>query len=238
MMRCIAIDDEPLALELLADNIRQVPYLQLVGKFSNTLEATAFLRQEQVDLLFLDVQMPGMTGLQFLRSLRERPIVILITAYERYALDGFELDVVDYLLKPAALDRFVRACNKAHELFQVRHTPATQPSSSYPGYIFVSSDYSLVKVNLPDIVWIEGLKDYIRIHLGDSLKPVVTRMNMKTFEEQLPAGEFIRIHKSYIVSIHHISAIRKNSIFLGKQELPVGSNYRAGLDTLTGRQEP
>lgn len=237
-MRCIAIDDEPLALELLADNIRQVPYLQLVGKFSNTLEATAFLRQEQVDLLFLDVQMPGMTGLQFLRSLRQRPIVILITAYERYALDGFELDVVDYLLKPAALDRFVRACNKAHELFQVRHTPAAQPSSSYPGYIFVSSDYSLVKVNLPDIVWIEGLKDYIRIHLGDSLKPVVTRMNMKTLEEQLPAGDFIRIHKSYIVSIHHISAIRKNSIFLGEQELPVGSNYRAGLHTLTGRQQP
>ncbi|MDR3711204.1 MAG: LytTR family DNA-binding domain-containing protein [Puia sp.] len=236
MMRCIAIDDEPLALELLADNIRQVPYLQLVGKFLNTLEATPFMQREPVDLLFLDIQMPGMTGLQFLRSLPQRPIVILITAYERYALDGFELDVVDYLVKPVALDRFVRACNKAFELFQVRTLPAAQ-ASSHPGYIFVNSEYSLVKVNLPDIVWIEGLKDYIRIRLENSQKPIVTRMNMKTLEEQLPAGEFIRVHKSYIVSIRHITAIRKNGIFIGNQELPVGSNYRTGLDALTGRGE-
>jgi DNA-binding LytR/AlgR family response regulator len=237
MMRCVAIDDELLALELLADNIRQVPYLQLMGKYSNTLQAIPFMQQERVDLLFLDIMMPGMTGLQFLRSLSEKPIVILITAYDRYALDGFELDVVDYLLKPVALDRFVKACNKAYELFQARSRPAEAPVYKHPGYIFVSSDYNLLKVNLPEVVWIEGLKDYIRIHLHHLQKPVVTRMNLKTIEEDLPSSDFIRIHKSYIVSIRHITAVRGNSVFLGSKQLPVGNNYRAGLAALTGRLE-
>lgn len=236
-MRCIAIDDEPLALDLLVDNIGQVPYLQLAGKFSNTLQAIPFIQQEKVDLLFLDIQMPGMTGLQLLKSLPEKPIVILITAYEKYALDGFDLDVADYLLKPVAIDRFVKACNKARELFHVRLRHPGTPASLHPGYIFVPSDYSLVKINLPDIVWIEGLKDYIRIHLEGRQKPIVTRMNMKTFEDQLPATEFIRIHKSYMVSVRHITAIRKNVIFILDKELPIGSNYRNGLVILTGRQE-
>jgi DNA-binding LytR/AlgR family response regulator len=237
MMRCVAIDDELLALELLADNIRQVPYLQLMGKYSNTLQAIPFMQQERVDLLFLDIMMPGMTGLQFLRSLAEKPIVILITAYDRYALDGFELDVVDYLLKPVALDRFVKGCNKAYELFQARNRPAESTVYKHPGYIFVSSDYNRLKINLPEVVWIEGLKDYIRIHLHHLQKPVVTRMNLKTFEEDLPSSDFIRIHKSYIVSIRHITAVRGNSVFLGSKELPVGNNYRAGLAALTGRLE-
>ena len=236
-MRCIAVDDEPLALDLLTDNIGQVPWMQLAGKFSNTFQASSFLQQNCVDLIFLDIQMPGMTGLQFLRSLPERPIVILITAYEKYALDGFDLDVVDYLLKPVLLDRFVKACNKAHELFLLRKKPAGTPAFLHPGYIFVPSDYSLVKINLPDIVWVEGLKDYIRIHLQQVKKPVVSRMNMKTLEEQLPSAEFIRVHKSYIVSVRHITAVRKSSIFIGGQELPVGNNYRNGLVLLTGRQE-
>jgi len=236
-MRCIAVDDEPLALELLADNICQVPWLELAGKFSNTLQAATFLQDNTVDLLFLDIQIPGMTGLQFLRSLRETPMAILITAYEKYALDGFDLDVVDYLLKPVSLDRFVKACSKAHELFQARRRPAETAPLPHPGFIFIPCDYSLIKANLRNIVWIEGLKDYVRIHLKQVQKPIVTRMTLKTLEDQLPSTEFIRIHKSYIISVHHMTSIRKNSLFIGERELPIGHNYRNRLILLTGRQE-
>jgi two-component system, LytTR family, response regulator len=236
MMRCIAIDNQPLVLEMLADNIRQVPYLRLLGPFPNIMQAAAFMQQEDTDLVFLDIQMFGVARLQSLQSLRKRPIMILMTAYERYAVDGFELDVVDYLFKPVAFDHFARACHKAYELFQLRNFLATQ-APCHPGYIFVNADYSLAKVNLPDILWIEGLKDHIRIHLQHAHRPIVTRMNMTTFEEQLPSAEFVRVHKSHMVSIRHIKAVRKHRIFVGDQELPVGRNYRAGLDAITGTQE-
>lgn len=238
LMRCIAIDDEPLALDLLEDNIRRIPYLQLTARCTNALEAIAILQERPVDLLFLDIQMPGLTGLQFIRSLADRPMVILITAYEKYALDGFELDVIDYLVKPVAADRFLKACNKALELYQLKARDKEAGSAVHPDYFFVNVEYSLLKINTPDIVWIEGLKDYIRIHLKEPLKPVVTRMNLKDIEEQLPPSRFLRIHKSYILSIQYITAVRKNSVFIGKMELPVGDIYRDRLAALTGRADP
>jgi two-component system, LytTR family, response regulator len=232
MIRCIAIDDEPLALELLTDNISKVPFLQLVAACDNALEAMTIMEQQPVDLIFLDIQMPGLTGLQFIQSMTVKPMIILITAYEKYALQGFDLNVTDYLVKPVSLDRFVNACNKARELFTLR----AQPKSGTPaGYFFVNVDYSLVKVTTADIMYIEGLKDYIKIHLKSSQKPLVTRMPMKTIEEQLPADAFIRIHKSYIVSIAFITAVRKSSVFIDTLELPVSDNYRDSIISLTGK---
>jgi len=235
MLRCLAIDDEPLALELLEDNISKVPYLQLVATCSNPIEAMKVLQQEAIDLIFLDIQMPGLTGLQFLQSLTQRPMAILVTAYEKYALEGYNLDVVDYLVKPVSLERFIRACNKAWELYQLRNKGTSTSENNNPGYIFVNVDYSLLKVVNSDITWIEGLKDYIKINLKSTSKPVITRMSMKSVEEELPASDFIRIHKSFIVSKEHVTAVRKSSVFIGNMELPVSDNYRDAVGNLTGK---
>ncbi|MVT09028.1 LytR/AlgR family response regulator transcription factor [Chitinophaga tropicalis] len=233
-LRCIAVDDEPLALDLLEDNIRQVPYLELVAKCADAFEAIKVLEETSIDLIFLDIQMPGLTGLQFIQSLSRKPMVILITAYEKYALEGFELDVTDYLVKPVSLPRFIKSCNKARELFQLRQNGTLPATATPPEFFFVNSDYSLLKINIADIIWIEALKDYIRIHLAGNAKPVVTRMPLKQVEEQLTPARFIRIHKSYIIAVSHITAIRKNSVFIGTMELPVGENYREAVAALTG----
>ena len=235
MIRCLAVDDEPLALELLEDNISKVPFLQLVAACDNAMEAMKIMQQESVDLLFLDIQMPGLTGLQFIQTMTVKPMIILITAYEKYALEGFNLDVTDYLVKPVSLDRFIKACNKAQQLFELRSQQKNMVTAGKPGYFFVNVDYSLVKITIPDIVYIEGLKDYIRIHLKNSQRPVVTRMPMKTIEEQLPSTDFIRIHKSYIVSIAFITSARKSSVFINTLELPVSDTYRDAVTSLTGK---
>ncbi|WP_246121258.1 LytR/AlgR family response regulator transcription factor [Chitinophaga polysaccharea] len=233
MMKCIAIDDEPLALDLLEDNISMVPYLQLAGKCQNAFEAMEILRHQSVDLIFLDIQMPGLTGLQFLESLPNKPMVILITAYEKYALEGFNLAVTDYLVKPVSLERFIRACNKAQELFLLKS--GSKANREQADFFFVNVDYSLLKVVFADITWIEGLKDYVKIHLQGNPKPVITRMSIKGLEEQLPPAKFIRIHKSHIVSVGAITAIRKNSVFLDEIELPVGDTYRDSVYALAGK---
>ncbi len=235
MLRCLAIDDEPLALELLEDNIRQVPYLKLEGTCSNALEALKFLQDQAVDLIFLDIQMPGLTGLQFIQSLTHRPMIILITAYEKFALEGFNLDVIDYLVKPVPLDRFIKACNKAWELYNLRLKKAENPSSIEPEFLFVNVEYSLLKIEFADVLWIEGLKDYIRVHLKSNSKPVITRMSLKAIEEELPSSRFIRVHKSFIVSIAAITSVRKNSIFIGAQEIPVGDSYKDAVNMLINK---
>lgn len=228
MIHCIAVDDEPLALELLADNISKVPYLKLVAKCSDAFEATKVMQENKIDLIFIDIQMPGMTGLQFIESLVHKPMVILVTAYKQYALEGFDLNVVDYLLKPVSIERFIKACNKAQELFALKN----QTASSVPEYIFLNVGYSLQKVVLSDIVWIEGLRDYIQIHLKSTPKPVLVRMSVKSIEEQLPGQKFVRIHKSYIVAADSITAIRKNSVFIGEKELGVGETYSDAIAKL------
>lgn len=235
MLRCIAIDDEELALELLVDNISRVPYLQLVASCNNAFEAMKVLQHEEIDLVFSDIQMPGLTGLQFIQSVPKWCMFILVTAYERYALQGFNLNVVDYLVKPVELSRFIQACNKANELYELKVKPKAIDHSATPDYIFVNVEYSLLKVMLSDILWIEGLKDYVKIHLKSSPKPVVTRISMKSMEERLPAAAFLRIHKSFIVAKRDITAIRKNSVFINDMELPVGENYKDDVDTFVKR---
>ena len=224
-LKCLAIDDEPLALELLEDNIRQLSFLELAGKCSNAMEAMKIMQQQEIDLIFLDIQMPGLTGLQFIQSMKIRPLIILVTAYEKFALDGFNLDVVDYLVKPVALERFIKASNKALDIYRINHHLSI-PKESVPEYFFINVDYKMLKVEFNDIVWVEGFKDYLKMHLKSSSSPLVVRMSMKNMEEQLPPLYFIRIHKSYILSKKAITAVRKNSVFIDSLELPVGDMYK------------
>ncbi len=233
MLKCIAIDDEPLALELLEDNISKVPYLELVASCNNPLQAMENLQHQQVDLIFLDIQMPGLTGLQFIKTIQQKLMFILITAYEKYALEGYNLDVVDYLVKPVSLERFIKACNKANELHQLKTKKYV--AGEQPAYFFINADYSLVKVVFTDVMWIEGLKDYLKIHLKSTNKPLVARLTMKSVEEQLPASMFARVQKSFIVSKEYITSIRKNSVFINDIEIPVGENYKDIIITLTGK---
>lgn len=234
MMRCIAIDDEKLALDLLEDNIRQVPYLELVKRCKNTREAAEVLQAEKIDLAFLDIQMPGLNGLQFVQTLIEPPMIILVTAYEQYALEGFNLDVVDYLVKPVALERFIKACNKAKALFDLKQAKNTSAKKEFPDHFFANVEYSLVKIVLNDILYIEGLKDYIKIHLASATRPVITRMSLKAMEEKLPAEQFIRTHKSYIVSIPKVTSIKRDFIHIGEQEIPVSESYKESIARILG----
>jgi DNA-binding LytR/AlgR family response regulator len=175
-------------------------------------------------------------ALQFIQSLAEKPMFILITAYEKYALDGYTLDVLDYLVKPVSLDRFIKACNKAKDLHELKIKGNDNNGNTLKtDYFFVNVDYKLLKVVFADITFIEGLKDYIKIHLKSTTRPIITRMSMKSVEEQLPENDFIRIHKSYIVSVAHITAVMKNSVFIGELEIPVSDNYKDTLAALTGK---
>jgi two-component system LytT family response regulator len=224
MIRCIAIDDESLALRLLEDNISKVPFLKLVAAFQDPFRAMEMMRSESVDLVFIDIQMPGLTGLQLIETLTFKPMVILITAYKQYALEGYDLNVVDYLLKPVAMERFLKACNKARELYLLKNPVTGQAAAGE--YIFVNAGYSLVKVIFTDILYVEGLKDYIKIYLKSASSPLVVRSGLRAFLEQLPTGEFLQVHKSFILSVSGITSIRKNSVFIGKQEFFIGDTFK------------
>jgi two-component system LytT family response regulator len=237
MINCIIVDDEPLALELLEDNINKIPFLKLVAKCANAIEATSVIHSMQVDLVFTDIQMPGVNGIQFMETLLVKPMFIITTAYERFALDGFELNVVDYLLKPFSFDRFLKASNRAFEMYHLRNgkQSANQPS---PGHIFAYVDYSQVKIILEEIMYIEAVKDYIKFHfVNNSKPPLLVRMSMKSIEEQLPSDKFVRIHKSFIVNSDSVTAIRKNSVFIGKLEFSVSEQYKGAIGQLIGKPQ-
>lgn len=217
-MRCIAIDDEPLALQLMAEYASRIPFLSLEKTFTNPDEGKAWLQQNEIDLLLLDIQMPDINGLQFYKSLIRKPLVIFTTAYSEYAVDGFNVDAVDYLLKPFEYDRFLKAVFKAREYLEFLSSQELQMAS-----IFVKVDYQLMKINLKDVELIEGLDDYIRIHVKP--KPVLTLMTLKSLQEKLPSHEFIRIHRSYIVPANKIESFGKSKVKVAGKEIPVGSSY-------------
>lgn len=236
MIKCIAIDDEPLALKLLEDNIKNVPFLELVACCRNVFDSMKVLEENKIDLVFVDIQMPGLTGLQFIGSLAQKPLVILITAYKQYALESYDLAVVDYLVKPVALDRFIKACNRAKELHELKAVRQNQPVAPTADYFFLNADYSQVKIMFDDIVWMEGVRDYVKIHLKSSGKPLMFRTSLKAIEQELSSSKFIRIHKSYTVAIESISAIRKSSVFIKEMELPVGETFREAVEQLVKRK--
>jgi DNA-binding LytR/AlgR family response regulator len=217
-MRCIAIDDEPLALQIIAEYASRIPFLSLQKTFTDPDEALVWLKQNDVDLLFLDIQMPDINGLQYYRLLSKKPPVIFTTAYSEYAVEGFNVDAVDYLLKPFEYDRFLKAVFKAREYIYFLSNQDLQLAS-----IFIKVDYQLMKISLKDIDLIEGLDDYIRIHTKP--KPVLTLMTLKSLQEKLPSHEFVRLHRSYIVPVSKIESFGKSKIKVAGKELPVGSSY-------------
>lgn len=234
MMNCIAVDDEKLVLDLLVDNIQKVPFLRLAGRCRNAMEAADVLHKESVDLIFLDIQMPGLSGLQFLASLPSPPMVIFITAYKEHALEGFNLNAVDYLLKPVSFERFLKACNKAQELHLLKTSMGAIAGGASPDYFFVYVEYNLEKIFIPSILYIEGMKDYIKVFMEDSARPLITKMSMKAMEERLTGRRFARIHRSYIVNADKVSSIRRDLVLVGKVELPLSENYRGQLGELLG----
>jgi two-component system LytT family response regulator len=233
MLRCLLVDDEPLALRLLADFVSRVPFLTLVGTARSALDALSILQAEPVDLLFLDIQMPDLTGTEFVRSLRPEAMVIFTTAYQQYAVESYELAAVDYLVKPIPFERFLRAAHRAQELHHATHTaPPVLPTAPTPppvdDYLFVKVDYHTLRLDLADIRYLEGLKDYVKIHAAAN-RPLLTLNSLRAFEERLPATEFVRVHRSYIVALRHIDSIRSNRIYLGETIIPIGDAYTENL---------
>jgi DNA-binding LytR/AlgR family response regulator len=228
-MNCIIIDDELPARELLEDNIRQIPYLTLKGQAKNAAEAILLLDQYVIDLMFLDIQMPGLNGLELLGSLRKPPLVIMITAFEEHALEGFELEVIDYLVKPVPFTRFAKAVQKAYEMHKMQKHMMHSAAPSME-HVFVNANYSLVKVMLDEIMFIEGLKDYVRIYLTSG-KMIITRLSLKSVEEKLDSTKFMRIHKSYIVAVGKIDSVQKTQLTIQGKEIPVGDGYRQTLQS-------
>jgi DNA-binding LytR/AlgR family response regulator len=219
-LRCLAVDDEPFALKLMGDDIAKVPFLKVAGLCSSTKEAADQLKKNAVDLLFLDIQMPGQTGTQFLRTLSNPPMVIFTTAFEKYALEGFELDVIDYLVKPIPFERFLKAVNKAREQFDGKKNHV-----SVDTFFFVRAEYKEIKIFFDDILYVEGLKDYVKIFLASQPRPVMTRMNLKAIEARLPSQLFCRIHNSFIIPFSKIGSFQRSQVFIGQTAIPVGDKY-------------
>jgi two-component system, LytTR family, response regulator len=227
-LNCVIVDDEPLARKLIADYVQKVPSLHLVESCAGPVAAMDVLRSHKVDLMFLDVQMPELTGITLLKSLQKKPMVILTTAYSEYALQGYELDVVDYLLKPITFERFLMAVDKAGQRAAgtMPALPVERPVAAEPQqpFVFVKDGTKLVKVWLRDILFVEGLKDYVTIHTPT--QKIVSLQRLKTLEAQLPAEKFIRIHNSYIVAVEAIDVVHKGEVQIGDKFLPIGETYR------------
>lgn len=221
-LSCIIVDDEPVARKILHEFVEQLPFMHLLGKFENAAKAETFLRNNDVDIMFLDIEMPKISGLQLLKSIDKHPLVIITTAFPQYALEGYELEVIDYLLKPIAFNRFMKAVQKAKEYKQMQQATSTSQAAS--SYLFVKSDKRIEKIELSDILYAETLGNYISIHLQD--KKIVAYLTLKSLETQLPANEFIKIHQSFLVNSSRICAIEGNEVKINNKSLPISRNYK------------
>ncbi len=220
-LSCIIVDDEPVARKILNEFAEQIPYLNLIGKFENAIRAEAFLRENHIDIMFLDIEMPKVSGLQLLQNISNKPLVILTTAFPNYALEGYELDIIDYLLKPFAFSRFLKAVQKAKDYYQMKNaaTGVAQPS-----YIFIKSDKRIEKIELNDILYAESIGNYVSIYTEN--KRFIAYLTMKSLEAQLPSDDFIKIHQSYLVNNSKINAIEGNEIKIAGKSLPISRNYK------------
>lgn len=230
-LKCLIVEDEELARDLLEKFIEKIPHLAVVGKCENPLLAMEVMQNNQVDIMFLDIQMPELTGVEFLKMLPNKPVVIFTTAYPSYALEGYQLDVTDYLLKPFSFERFVQAVNKASELIRLK-TGATNPgtteiASSKP-YLLVNSEHKVIKIKYSDIRYIEAMREYVAYHTHSQGR-ILSLMSLKKLETELPKDQFIRIHKSYMINVQEVGALEGNMVHIGKDRIPIGASYKEGV---------
>lgn len=234
-INCIAVDDEPLALELVCSYIKQTPFLELVGDYSSAIEALQVIDNQEVDLIFLDIQMPGLTGVEFTRTLEKSsrantPRVVFTTAFNQFAIEGFKLDVLDYLLKPFNYEEFLRVAIKAKHYFDLVHSAKVSTFSSEDDCLFIKSEYQLIKVSFDDILYVEGLKDYVKIFLQSETRPLLSLSTLKNLEDKLPSGRFMRVHRSYIVSLNKIKSVGRQGLSINKEVIPISTQYKEEFD--------
>lgn len=227
MLNCLIIDDEPLALQLLEDFVQKTPYLKLAGKFEEPLQALSILESQKIDLLFLDIKMPDISGIDFYRSLVNKPEVIFTTAYSEYAIDGFELKAMDYLMKPISFEKFITACNRVKDFIEIKNQ-----KDKVKEFFFINVSHKMHKIFYDDILYLEGYKDYTKVHLISSSNPLLILHNLKYFEDLLDKKQFIRIHRSYMVSLRKINTASRKSVTINNNSLPVSDNYRDSFFSL------
>ena len=227
---CLIADDEPMALNLIESYVLKTPFLELKAKCNSAIEAMQVLEeQKDIDLFFLDIQMPDLTGLEFSKLLPQNSRVIFTTAFDQYAIDGYKVNALDYLLKPFDYNEFLNASTKARSYFESQQSVSVSKPEKKQEFFFVKSDYKQIKINFSEILYIEGLKDYVKIYLKDNPKPILTLMSLKKLEEELPSENFMRIHRSYIIALDKIEAIERNHIVIGKEQIASAPNYKDSL---------
>lgn len=235
-MNCIAIDDEPLALDIISEFCKRISYIELMGTFTNPYDAVKLLNSQEIDLIFLDIHMPQINGLEFLKLLYKPPLVIFATAYKEHAFLGFENDAVDFLIKPFSFDRFMKSINKAVQFIKLKNLPEIIKDDRLKisgGFMMVKVEYSTIRVDLDDILYIEGLKDYVKIYSGKG--PILTKTTMKNIIDKLPPDRFLRVHKSFIVSLDKINRIENSRIIIDNQHIPIGESFRLPFFDMVSR---
>jgi two-component system, LytTR family, response regulator LytT len=225
MIQTIAIDDEPLALQLVTGYIKQTPFLQFIGGFDNPMSALEFYESHPVELVFLDIQMPDLIGTDFVRKLQPGPKIVFATAFEKFALEGFKLDAVDYLLKPFGYEEFLVAAQKARNLIELERMKVAKIETNEK-FLFLKSEYKIIRINFDDILYIEGLKDYVKVFLKNEARPILSINSLKTLEAKLPASRFMRVHRSFIVNLERVETIERFRIVFGKVYIPVSEQYK------------
>lgn len=230
-LTCALVDDEPLALQLLESYVERTPFLELKGKYSSAIKALDGLKNQSVDLLFLDIQMPDLTGLEFSKMITDKTRIIFTTAFSQYAIEGFRVNALDYLLKPFSYADFLQAANKAADWYEMKYKSSmTKDTENTNEFIYVKSEYKLLQIPLKSILYIEGLKDYVKIHIEGESKSILSMISLKSLEEKLPTSQFIRVHRSYIVQKEKIKIIDRSRIVFGKEYIPISDTYKEELN--------
>lgn len=232
-IRCLVVDDEPMALSLIESYAQRTPFLQLRSACSNAFEALEILENENIDLVFLDIQMPELSGLELSKTFSKETRVIFTTAFDQYALDGFKADALDYLLKPFNFEEFYQAALRAKEWFSLVRQQAAEKTT--PAFLFVKADYKQIKIRLSRVRYIEGLKDYVKIYLSDTTRPILTKITLKTLEQQLPEQLFMRVHRSYIIGLEHIDSLERGQVIIGNERITVADQYKENFQEYIGK---
>ncbi|SDM30894.1 LytR/AlgR family response regulator transcription factor [Kriegella aquimaris] len=241
-MKCIIIDDEPLAIEILVDYCSKIDFVEVLGTFTNPLEAIAVIKEKKADLIFCDIEMPQISGIDFINSLDNRPLFIFTTAYSQYAVEGFELNAVDYLVKPIPYHRFIKAVSRSKELLASQEKPLENnnifsshgETNDSQKFIFVKAEYESIKINLDDIEYIQGLKDYLKIHITNTNKAILTLMSFRELLDRLPPNQFLRVHKSFVVNVNYINTVQRNRIVINDIRIPIGESHKDTFFSVLG----